>query len=195
MTAVDSFTDQTTLDAIAESFSFPHPRSAEHARIAAAGLTDGYPEVAAVYGRLADWIEGTDPHRVEEAYTNLFDLKPQCTLDIGHHVYGEAYQRGALLAGLVQELNLMGISMRDELPDYLPTVLRLVGRLPETEERQIFIDRILAVAIGRMKKVLDEVNNAWAEALCALAEVYVAPPEELDDSLHKRIRLEVLNNA
>ena len=190
-----TFTDQTTLDAIAGCLGYPHEGSAANARLAAKGLEGHYPGVAAKYRRLARWIADTDPHFVEEAYTVLFDLKPQCTLDIGHHVYGEAYQRGALLAGLVHELNERGIDMGDELPDYLPTVLRLVGRLPDIEEREIFIDRILAVGIGRMKKALADTKTPWAEALCALADVYVAPPEELDDSLHKRIRLEVLNNA
>ncbi len=187
--------DQTTLDAIAGSFCFPHPESAAEARLAATGLYEEFPDVAARFNSLADWLEQTDPHAVEEAYTTLFDLKPQCTLDIGHHVYGEAYQRGALLAGLVHELNLRGIDMANELPDYLPTVLRLVGRLPDTEEREIFIEQILGIGIARMKKVLEGTKTAWAQALCALTKVYVAPPEEVDDSLHKRIRLEVLNNA
>ncbi len=188
-------TDRLTLDALADCLRYPHERSAEQAQVAARGLAADYPGVAQSYRELADWIESTPSEQVEEAYTVLFDLKPQCTLDLGHHLYGEAYQRGALLAGLVHELNHLGIDMRDELPDYLPTVLQLVGRLPGTEERQIFIDRILAVAIGRMKKVLDETNTPFAQALCALADVYVAPAEERDDSLHNRIRLEVLNNA
>ena len=190
-----AFTDQTTLDAIAGCLGYPRANSWAEAHIAADGLSEGYPQVAAAYRKLGNWLANTDRHEVEEAYTVLFDLKPQCTLDIGHHVYGEAYQRGALLAGLVHELGHMGIDMGDELPDYLPTVLRLVGRLPDTEERQIFIDRILAVGVGRMKKALVDTKTAWAEAVCALADLYVAPPEELDDSLHKRIRLKVLNNA
>ncbi len=188
-------TDTVTLDAIADCLRYPHSQSARQAQVAARGLAADHPQVAQAYRELADWIDNTHPDQVEEAYTVLFDLKPQCTLDLGHHVYGEAYQRGALLAGLVHELNHLGIDMRDELPDYLPTVLQMVGRLPDTEERQIFIDRILAVAIGRMKKVLGETKTPFAQALCALADVYIAPVEERDDSLHNRIRLEVLNNA
>jgi len=190
-----SLTDRQTLDAIASSLSFPHGGSAKDAQLAAEQLLDDYPASAQAFGELARWLAETEPFELDELYTKLFDLDPTCTLDIGHHVYGEAYQRGALLAGLTEELRKYGISLTNELPDYLPTVLRLVGRLPDTEERRVFIDRILAVAVAKMNKVLRRVETPWARAISSLADIYVAPPEEVDDSLKKRIRLEVLAGA
>ena len=41
-----------------------------------------------------------------------------------------------------------------------------------------------------MKKELKRVKLPWAKAVCSLADVYVAPAEELDDSLQQRIRRE-----
>lgn len=193
--AEESFVDPNTLDAIASCLCYPHPDSAKDARRAAAGWGDSYPQVAEHFTLLAEWLEATDPLAIEEAYTNLFDLKPACTLDIGHHVFGEAYQRGALLAGLVAEHREHGVDLRDELPDYLPTVLRLVGRLADTPEREMFLSRVVGVAVGRMKKALVKIETPWARAVSSLADVYIAPAEELDDTLHKRIRLEVLNGA
>ena len=87
------------------------------------------------------------------------------------------------------------VDLRDELPDYLPTVLRLVGRLDDTPEREMFLSRVVGVGVGRMKKALVKIDTPWARAVSSLADVYVAPAEELDDTLHKRIRLQVLNNA
>ncbi len=188
-------TDVCTLDATASCLAYPHPESANHARKAAAGWSANYPQVASAFIKLAEWLDETDKLVIEEAYTNLFDLKPACTLDIGHHVFGEAYQRGALLAGLIGEHREYGVDLNDELPDYLPTVLRLLGRLPNTPERALFMKRIIGVAVGRMKKELIRIDTPWAHAVSSLADVYIAPAEELDDSLHKRIRLEVLNRA
>ena len=193
--AEESFADADTLDAIASCLGYPHPDSATDARRAAAGWGDAYPQVAEHFIALAEWLEETDPLAVEDAYTNLFDLKPACTLDLGHHVFGEAYQRGALLAGLVAEHREHKVDMRNELPDYLPTVLRLVGRLEDTPEREMFLSRVLGVGVGRMKKALVKIDTPWARAVSSLADVYIAPAEELDETLHQRIRLQVLNNA
>ncbi len=190
-----SLTERETLDAIADSLMFPHASSAARARQAAERLVDDYPTVAQAFSELATWLDETDRFKAEENYTILFDLEPACTLDIGHHIYGEAYQRGSLLAGLTAECREHGVSLADELPDFLPTVLRLVGRLPDSEERRVFIDRILSIAVGKMNKALRRWSGPWAQAVSSLADVYVAPPEELDDSLAKRIRLEVLAGA
>ncbi len=188
-------TDVCTLDATASCLGYPHSESASDAHKAAVGWSGSYPQVARAFAGLAEWLEKSEKLTIDETYTTLFDLKPACTLDIGHHVYGEAYQRGALLSGLVAEHREHGIDLNDELPDYLPTVLRLLGRLPDTPERTLFMERIIGVAVGRMKKQLIQIDTPWAHAVSSLADVYIAPAEELDDTLHKRIRLEVLNRA
>ena len=74
-------------------------------------------------------------------------------------------------------------------------LFRSVGRLDDTPEREMFLSRVVGVGVGRMKKALVKIDTPWARAVSSLADVYVAPAEELDDTLHKRIRLQVLNNA
>ena len=37
------------------------------------------------------------PEQIQELYTRTFDINPVCTLEIGWHIFGEDYARGALL--------------------------------------------------------------------------------------------------
>ncbi len=68
---------------------------------------------------------------VEEMFTRTFEINPVCALEIGWHIYGEDYARGALLVRLRQELRARGIPEITELPDHLTHVLQLMARLEE----------------------------------------------------------------
>lgn len=179
------------LDPIAASFEYPDDASPGAARDAAAALAEVDPAASVAFGALARWLDETPRTEAEERYTTLFDLQPQCTLHVGYHVYGEAYQRGALLAGLVGELRRAGIDPGTELPDFFPTVLRLLGRVPDDEDRELFFDRVVRVALSRMRKELGAVSTPWASALAAVADMFEAavPAERsLDDLIRQEAR-------
>lgn len=74
----------------------------------------------------------TDTER-EEQYTFTFDINPVSCLNVGWHLYGENYDRGAFLVKMRELLRQHQIQESAELPDYLPHVLALLGRLEDTE--------------------------------------------------------------
>lgn len=163
------------LDPIASSFEYPSENNQRAAREAAAALVDRDPAASVAFGTLARWLQDTPRTEAEERYTALFDLQPSCTLHVGYHVYGEAYQRGALLAGLVGEMRRAGVDLGTELPDFLPTVLRMLSRVPDDEDRQLFIDRIVRVALAQIRRELCAIKTPWAAALTVLADLFEAP--------------------
>lgn len=187
--------DRETLELVATSIEYPETNSAAAARAAGLRLQSMYPTVAARFTELADWLDKTSMDELEEVYSALFDLRPACTLHVGYHVYGEAYQRGGLLAGLAEELRKAGVNPGNEIPDYLPTVLRLLSRLPNDENRQLFIDNVLALGLGLMTRELKNVNTPWAAAVASMSELFVAPPSLIDDSLEGRIQREKTSHA
>ncbi len=156
---------------LASALEYPGDRTLGACEAAAAQCADEAPEMARALSSLARWLKSAGPGEPEERYTALFDLSPVCTLHAGYHLFGEAYQRGALLAGLATEIRSAGLPDNGELPDYLPTLLRLVARTTSIEDREVLVDALLLPALVRMTEALGESKNPWADVVRALPSV------------------------
>jgi len=127
--------------------------------------------VADTLNELADWLESAGIGEAEERYTQLFDMKPVCTLNLGHHIFGDTYARGALLAGLAGELNRHEIAHRFDLPDFLPTMLRLLAAMQDEEDRQLLVHSVMLPALKKVATALEESPGPWPQLLRHLPRV------------------------
>jgi nitrate reductase delta subunit len=96
---------------------------------------------------------GTDKE-LEETYTRAFDMNPACCLDLGWHLFGETYKRGSFMANLRESLRKHGIPEGSNLPDHLPTVLRLLPALEPSDARDLTRDCILP-ALEKLRPKLE----------------------------------------
>ncbi len=103
---------------------------------------------------LEERARGMSQGEIEEMFTRTFEINPVCALEVGWHVYGEEYARGALMVRLRQELRRQGIPEISELPDHLLHVLQLLGRL-ETELADDLAGRYVLPALGKMIDAVD----------------------------------------
>jgi nitrate reductase molybdenum cofactor assembly chaperone len=128
------------------------------------------PEAADGLERFATSVRGLSKGRLQELYTETFDLSPGCTLDIGWHVFGERHARGVFLSELRPLLEKAGIAERAELPDYLPRLLVLLHRTdsPELADVRDAIRRgvaTLTAALGERQSPYEHlVTSAFAAA-------------------------------
>ena len=152
---------ESTYDALSACLDYPPPHLARVARSCATELVDQdgatYAQAAQALEDLALWAESVGPQAAEERYTQLFDLKPVATLNVSHHILGDTYQRGALLSGLAGELNQRGIPHQHDLPDFLPTLLRLLPRLEDIESQRILVHTVVRPGL---KKVSDKLAKS-----------------------------------
>jgi nitrate reductase delta subunit len=160
--------DRSTLDLLVDCLEYPGPETAARAREAAAGLASFHPELAGPLWELAVFLECAPSGEPEERYTALFDMNPVCTLHVGYHVFGDTYPRGEFLARLGGELRRAGVSTDGELPDFLPAVLRLLGRLDDPQSRRELREGALLPALGRMSEALAASTDPWSHLLRAL---------------------------
>lgn len=176
-------------DALAALFEYPGPDVAAVAALAHSLAVDDAPSLVPAVGALDAWIVAHGAEAAEERYTTLFDLKPVCTLHLGYHLFGDTYQRGELLAGLARELRVAGLSAGEDIPDFLPTVLRLIPRI-DREAAGDLVDTLVLPALGRMNKALEESSAPWATLLRDLPS-FLAPlghgAPEPDDSFPSNI--------
>ena len=143
------------LDDLAGLLGYPGEQHVEFVRGAIARLESWQTGVAKVLAPLAEHVESHALAELEEAYTRTFDISPDCALEIGWHLYGENYTRGAFLVEMRGHMRALGLPESCELPDHLVHVLQVVGRLPEAEGHQLCRDHLLP-ALSKMRKQLPE---------------------------------------
>ncbi len=85
----------------------------------------------------------------QELFIQTFDLSPVCTLEVGWHLYGENYDRGAFLVRMRQLMREHELAESDELPDHLTHVLQVLGRM-DTEAQPDFAERFVLPALAKM---------------------------------------------
>ncbi|MBI2379694.1 MAG: hypothetical protein HYV16_02925 [Gammaproteobacteria bacterium] len=148
---------------------FEYPRS--DVRVQAQGLLadldPAYPEAAAELERFLAGLPRELPAQ-EELYARSFEVQALASLHLGYVLFGDAYQRGALLVGLGREQRAAGLAEGGELPDHLGQVLRLLGRLGDEELRREMAEDLLRPALrlvlrefepGRVAKKLENYHR------------------------------------
>ena len=125
----------------------------------AAGLADHLQLNSAIW---QDLLEAFALHvsmaplgELEETYTRYFDMNPSATLEIGWHLFGETYKRGSFMANLREAHRTHGVSEGNNLPDFIPTLLRLLPRLEKASAEGLVADCILP-ALAKIRPKADE---------------------------------------
>ena len=109
--------------------------------------------------------------KLQELYTQTFDLNPVCTLDIGYHLFGENYKRGELLARLRETEASYEVGQANQLPDHLPVLLRLLVKLDDDELRAALIAELMIPALEKMIQALGETDNPYLDLIKVVSNV------------------------
>ncbi|MEZ5344230.1 MAG: nitrate reductase molybdenum cofactor assembly chaperone [Pyrinomonadaceae bacterium] len=122
---------------------------------------------------------------LQEFYTRTFDLSPVCALEVGYHLFGEDYKRGEFLARLRETENPYSLGQEQQLPDYLPVILRLLGQMEDAEERAAMIGyclipalKMMSEALGKKKNIYENIIRFLLETLKHIAEKSVGQDEK-----------------
>lgn len=90
----------------------------------------------------------------KQRYVQTFDLVPEHSLHLTHHIFGEEKTRGPALIDLSEYLKTYGFTHDDkELPDFLPLLLEFVAHLDEDESRVFLGDaaKVLRVIAANLE--------------------------------------------
>lgn len=108
--------------------------------------------------------------QIQELYTQTFDINPICTLEVGWHLYGEAYERGAFLVKMRELLRTNNIEEATELPDHLTYMLRLMN-VEDIDGGEVLIGRYALPAIEKILKGFEGHTNPFELLLKAINSV------------------------
>jgi nitrate reductase delta subunit len=154
-------------------FRYPDERYLEALDGCRRGVRAVVPEAGTQLDQFRGALAGLSPEARQELFVATFDFNPACTLEVGWHLFGENYERGAFLVKMRQVLTRVGVSDGGELPDHLGTVLRALGRMPADEAAE-FAEACLLPALAKMQTHLAGKSNPFESLLEAIAGLVTA---------------------
>ncbi len=152
----------------AEIMDYPSPGLAATLSEAINQFQPVNPEAARRLGDCKAQCEQLGLVRLEELYTSAFDLRADCSLYAGYHLFGEDWRRSLFLAELKGRYQAAGFSCGDELPDHFTVLLRFLSMQADAEEESALRDDCLIPAASKVAARLDPVLNPYRAVLDAL---------------------------
>lgn len=118
--------------------------------------------------RFTSFLRSVDLIDLQGEYVQTFDLTPDHSLHLTHHLCGDDRNRGPALVELSELYRQHGLSLPErELPDYLPLVLEFLHTLPVLEASGFLgqAGRVLARLAGNLEKA----GSPWQSPIRLLA--------------------------
>jgi nitrate reductase molybdenum cofactor assembly chaperone NarJ/NarW len=95
--------------------------------------------------RIVAHLRGVDLYQLQSEYVQTFDVTPEHSLHLTHHLFGDDANRGPALIDLGEHYKGMGLQAVDgELPDYLPLILEYASTLDRIGA-QMFLNEAVKV--------------------------------------------------
>jgi len=109
-----------------------------------------WPDVARELAPLVGALRGRSLIESQEEYVATFDRNPSHSLHLFEHVHGESRERGQAMVDLLDEYRKLGFDVRaNELPDYVPLFLEVLGLVDATRAQSLLDEAIHVLsAIG-----------------------------------------------
>lgn len=114
-----------------------------------------------------DWMLAQEQTELEGGYVKTFDLTPEHSLHLTHHVFGDDKNRGPALIDLSEFYKSYGLQHDErEIPDYLPMMLEFVSQLEQTEARVFLTDAVKVFNVLAIN--LEKVQSPYAVLVRAI---------------------------
>jgi nitrate reductase molybdenum cofactor assembly chaperone NarJ/NarW len=111
--------------------------------------------------------------RLQEAFTETFDLNPSTCLNLTYHRWGEGKERAEALIRLKRLYEEAGFEMATaELPDYLPMVLEFMAANPNGDSA--WIQKEFEKAVGDLSRRLQDKQSPFADLFAVIEEIFKA---------------------
>lgn len=153
---------------LADMLDYPSPRLPEQISECVALLP---PEIAPAMQDFYAFAEQAGDAETEELYARTFDMRTECSLYVGYHIFGDDHRRGLFMAKLREEYRTHGYSDGGELPDYLPVVLRYIATCESDDVIAELISECVLPAITKARQTLEAERHPYTPLLQAVSAV------------------------
>ncbi|MGE5111280.1 MAG: nitrate reductase molybdenum cofactor assembly chaperone [Acidobacteriaceae bacterium] len=131
-------------------------------------LTLESPETAGMLQRFQRYQSAVSLGELQEAYTSIFDMQPECTLNLGYQLLGDDWRRSILLFKLKEMYQANNFDCGCELPDHLCVLLRFLAILKNSSEAADLVDDCVLPTLSRMASSIQLGESPYRWVLHAL---------------------------
>jgi nitrate reductase molybdenum cofactor assembly chaperone NarJ/NarW len=103
--------------------------------------------------------------RIEELYTDTFDLQALCCPYVGFHIFGEDRGRGLFMVRLKEHYRAGNYQANGELPDHISVMLRSLSLPERSSETGDLINYCLIPAVKKMISLFKDGANPYQGVL------------------------------
>lgn len=122
------------------------------------------PAELSVLRQFVQHFRAGDLTELQSDYVKTFDMTPEHSLHLTHHLFGDDKNRGPALIDLTEMYREYGLQLAaNELPDYLPLVLEFAAQLEDSEARLFLSDA--AKVTGVLAANLEKAVSAYAPCI------------------------------
>ncbi len=159
---------------LAELLEYPTARTAATAKLCAVFLESRSPAAADAIRLFAKAVDHRDVRDMEERYAAVFDFNPARTLDLGYQLFGETYKRGVFLVKMKESVLAHELDAGAELPDHLPTVLRLLADLAPEEEPKDLAEEVILPCVEKVLRSFEDDAGGYRSVLAGVKALLMA---------------------
>lgn len=130
---------------------------------------------------LLEYLEDNGPSALEEVFTRTFDANAERALEVGWHLYGENYARGAFMVRMRDLLRRLDVTENAELPDHISHVLLVLARA-DTGTARAIASGVLSPALAKILEGFGDQGNPYHGVMRGLKrfvdDAHSTPSEE-----------------
>ena len=162
-------THDAVLQAFQELFSYPAGRVQRLAETCVPLLRRTLPNATRQLEPLATLIDQGAEGELEELFTRTFDNNAERALELGWHLWGESYARGAFLVRMRALLREHTLAESQELPDHLGHVLGVIA-CARAELAGALTNSVVLPALAKILAGFEGEKNPYGAALHGLRD-------------------------
>jgi nitrate reductase assembly molybdenum cofactor insertion protein NarJ len=146
-----------------------YPSGADHAAVGPRvdHLRDIDPDLDECLRPLREFARDNEETALEEVFTRTFDSNAERALEVGWHLHGENYARGAFMVRMRTLLREHGVPENGELPDHVSHVLPVLARADEELARAL-ASGVLGPALTKIEAGFTDDRNPYHGVIAGL---------------------------
>ncbi len=149
------------LAGFADALEYPGADLAVKAEACVASVRLESAEAADLLAAFRDFAARTPLGRLQELYSEAFDLQEGCAPYLGAHLFRGDPRRGAFMAQLAESYRTRGFSAGEEVPDHLSVVLRYLAASEGDEEAAELLGLAVVPSVTAVAESLARQKHPW----------------------------------
>lgn len=153
--------DKDIYNLLADVLEYPTPGIAGKAGACSLALKSVNGKAQDCFKTFSKYCTTVPVSRLEELYTETFDLQAFCCPYVGFHLFGEDRCRGMFMVRLQEHYRARNFQVNGELPDHISVMLRSLSHEERSSETMDLISYCLIPATNKMVSLFKDNANPY----------------------------------